>query len=142
MDKRKDITAALLGVTVALILWVTVLGRDAQIGGNLFYPPFHSFRSLWKQILRAGIRSNFLGNILLFVPVGVLLPEITGSRRTTLIAGCSFSVLIELIQLITRRGCFDPDDIILNFVGCIIGYWLCCVVQKLTSKKNLNADSI
>ncbi len=82
-----------------------------------FYPPFHSVGGIWKQILRAGIRSNFLGNILLFVPVGVLLPATTGWKRKTLIALCGSSVLIELIQLITRQGCFDPDDIILNSLG-------------------------
>ena len=139
MDKRKDISTALLGVIVALILWITILGREVQLGGKLFYPPFHSFGSIWKQILRAGIRSNFLGNILLFVPVGVLLPVVTGWKRQTLIVGCSFSVLIELIQLITRRGCFDPDDIILNSLGCLIGYGVWSVAWKLFTRNDLNA---
>lgn len=139
MDKRKDISTALLGVIVALILWITILGREAQLGGKLFYPPFHSFGSIWKQTLRAGIRSNFLGNILLFVPIGVLLPVATEWRRKTLIVGCGFSVLIELIQLITQRGCLDPDDIILNSLGCLIGYGLYCAAQKYINKKSLNA---
>ena len=34
--------------------------------------------------------------------------------------GLSFSLLIEIIQLITSLGYFDPDDIMLNTLGMAI----------------------
>lgn len=69
---------------------------------------------------------NLLGNIGVFVPFGILLPF---ALRGKLIK--SFSVflvsliILELLQLITRRGCFDVDDIILNSLGFLIGYAFC-----------------
>ena len=35
--KRQEVSAALLGIAVALILWLTILGREAQIKGFLFW---------------------------------------------------------------------------------------------------------
>jgi glycopeptide antibiotics resistance protein len=41
--------------------------------------------------------------------------------------------IIEVVQLVTRRGSFDIDDFILNMVGALIGFgiWKTKVVQKL-----------
>lgn len=141
MIRKKDISAALLGIVIALILWVTILGRDVQLGGKLFYPPFHTVATIWKEIQRTGLRSNLLGNIILFIPVGILFPMISGWKWKTVAMGTAFSLLIESIQLITRRGCFDPDDIILNCLGCIIGYGALCMARKLFTKNDLNAAS-
>jgi glycopeptide antibiotics resistance protein len=40
---------------------------------------------------------------------------------------------VELIQLITRRGSFDIDDLILNMFGALVGFiaWKTKLVQKL-----------
>lgn len=122
--KRQEVSAALLGIAVALILWLTILGREAQIRGFLFYKPFHSLSLLWRDIQRGGLRGNFLGNLILFVPIGALLPTMTGWRNLWKIAttGFAFSLIIETIQLITYRGCFDPDDVLLNTIGTVIGF--------------------
>lgn len=58
----------------------------------------------------------------------------------TVAAGIEFSLLIETIQLITSRGCFDFDDVILNGLGCIIGYGIYIATQKLITKNDLNAS--
>lgn len=34
------------------------------------------------------------------------------------------SVTVEVIQLITKVGCFDVDDMILNTAGAALGYLL------------------
>ena len=124
MSKKKDVSAALLGILVAAILWITILGREPQLGGNQLYQPFHSLGSIWKEIFRAGLRSNLLGNIILFIPVSALVSFLTGWEWKTVAVGSGFSFLVEIMQLITRRGCFDPDDVMLNVLGCVIGYGL------------------
>lgn len=133
MSKRRDIFAALLGVVAALILWVTILGREAQAGDTVVFRLFHTFISLRKDVQWDEVKKNFLGNILLFVPLGVLIPLVSGWKkwyRTVLICFGS-SILIEITQLITKRGCFDPDDVILNVTGTIIGYGLLkAVIRK------------
>lgn len=71
---------------------------------------------------------NFVGNILLFIPWGILLPFYFKSLRlfkrfitTTLTA----VFLIEAIQLFAMLGSFDIEDILLNAIGACIGF-LCC----------------
>ena len=38
------------------------------------------------------------------------------------LAGFGLSVTVEVIQLITKVGCFDVDDMILNTAGAALGY--------------------
>jgi|BioPla2DNA2_1021312.scaffolds.fasta_scaffold07690_7 D-alanyl-D-alanine carboxypeptidase/VanZ family protein len=69
---------------------------------------------------------NLWGNILLFVPVGVLL--VLSSYKcqkiyVTVFSGAGLSFLIEVLQLFSTRGT-DIDDIILNTVGTLCGYLL------------------
>lgn len=144
MSKRKDISTALLGVTVALILWVTILSRETLIGTPTTYHPFHALVSFLKEIQRGRIGANFLGNIVLFIPIGFLLPCVTDWNRMwkTVVTGIGFSMVIETIQLITSRGYFDFDDVILNGLGCIIGYGIHRVTRKLFTKGSLNTSDI
>lgn len=72
----------------------------------------------------AGI--NLVGNVGLLVPVGLLLPLIvrTITWRTAIVAGVAFGLAIELMQLTFNVGRFDIDDVILNALGVLVGYWL------------------
>ena len=141
MSKRKDISTILLGVTVALIIWITILHREKLIEAPILFCPFHSLPSLLKEIQR-GRAGNSLGNIFLFMPVGVLLPAVTGWKKMwkTVVMGIGFSLLIEVIQFITSKGCFDLDDIILNGLGTVIGFGIYRVVGKLFTKNDLSID--
>ncbi len=144
MSKRKDISTALPGVTVALILWITILSREALIGTPITYRPFHALISFLKEMQRGRIGTNLLGNIVLFLPIGFLFPAVTDWKKLwrTVAAGIGFSLLIETIQLITSRGCFDFDDVILNSLGCVIGYGIHRAARKLFTKGSLNTSDI
>ena len=74
-----------------------------------------------------------IGNVLAFVPAGILLPLLRGDRRPWLAAlagGFALSVAIELGQLAAslvigypyRQA--DVDDVIVNTVGAGVGYLL------------------
>ncbi len=87
-----------------------------------------------KGILTGDIKiANWLSlegiilNILLFIPFGYLLPLIWSKAdrwwKVTLL-GFSISLIIELLQLFTRLGYADVDDLINNTVGALIGYVL------------------
>jgi len=71
----------------------------------------------------AGI--NLVGNVGLLVPVGLLLPFV--ARRVTwrdaLLAGIACGLAIELMQVVFDVGRFDIDDVILNALGVMVGYW-------------------
>jgi glycopeptide antibiotics resistance protein len=75
---------------------------------------------------------QLLGNIVMFVPFGVLLPAI-GARYRSLghftLAALTASISIELLQLILRLAgvmsrSIDVDDVILNTAGALIGWSL------------------
>lgn len=68
---------------------------------------------------------NILGNIIALVPAGFLIPFIYNKMnwRKTILLAILLGVSIETIQLILHIGIFDIDDIILNALGVIIGFW-------------------
>ena len=79
---------------------------------------------------------NIVGNLVLFFPMGLILPTlITRFRNGILFASFMILVLfmVESIQLFTGTGAFDIDDIILNFIGVSIAYglWHVPITQKV-----------
>ena len=68
---------------------------------------------------------NLIGNLVVFFPLGFLIPvyreKKTGPVRI-LIYSFLFSLGMEVLQLITRVGVFDVDDLFLNTVGGMLGY--------------------
>ena len=61
---------------------------------------------------------QILANIVLFIPLGVLLPN----RKRFLLIPILLSISIELLQLYTLRGLFEFDDIFDNTLGAVIGW--------------------
>lgn len=69
---------------------------------------------------------NTILNIILFVPLGFLLPTVWSEYRSgkkILFTGLGISLIIEILQIFTFR-LTDVDDLITNTVGTILGYWL------------------
>ncbi len=87
---------------------------------------------------------NIGGNIIGFVPLGILLPALFISFRSIWkIALVSFfiSLLFETTQLLTGLGAFDVDDIILNTAGGIVGYILYLGLKKMIRNDDENSFS-
>ena len=71
--------------------------------------------------------SNMVGNTLLFVPAGILLPKLYRKWRPFwrfVLKAILTIALVETIQLFALLGVFDVDDIILNVLGMSFGYFL------------------
>ncbi|MBQ2679898.1 MAG: VanZ family protein [Firmicutes bacterium] len=80
---------------------------------------------------------GYMLNVLLFVPLGFLVPVLWEKGRSflyTFRVGIALSLLIEASQLINNRS-FDVDDLILNTVGGIIGFLVFMIVNKCTKSK-------
>ena len=72
-------------------------------------------------------------NVLLFVPLGVLLPMLWGrfrSAKRTVLAGLAVSFAIEFSQIFTFRTT-DVNDLITNTAGAALGFLL---VRRLTCR--------
>ncbi|EJR53956.1 hypothetical protein IIO_05891 [Bacillus cereus VD115] len=83
--------------------------------------------------------TTYLLNILLFMPLGFLLPTIWPQFRkmkNTIYAGFFFSLAIELSQLLNNR-ITDIDDLFTNTLGAIVGYVLYRVLFKLIDKREV-----
>lgn len=82
---------------------------------------------------------GYLQNVLLFLPLGFLLPILwpdTDRFWYAALAGISFSLLIELSQLCNHRRT-DVDDLILNTAGALLGFLLYRGFVRVTKWRGL-----
>ena len=81
---------------------------------------------------------NFVGNTLMFVPVGIVFPIVYKNLNThikVIVAGVGFSLIIEILQLPFYDRVSDIDDLILNSSGYIFGYFSYLLVKGIKNKK-------
>lgn len=81
---------------------------------------------------------NLAGNIICFIPFGLLLPRLwerTGSFWCFLVCTLGTVAVIELLQLFTMRGICDIDDLLLNTVGALLGYIICKTAMSRQREK-------
>lgn len=89
--------------------------------------------------------ANIIGNIALFVPLGILAPlalkRFHSVKRILVFAFC-LSLSIEVIQFFSRfLGNFrvvDIDDILLNTLGAYIGFRVFCLFNGREAENALN----
>ncbi|MBP5281885.1 MAG: VanZ family protein, partial [Lachnospiraceae bacterium] len=107
-----------------VVLGATILFRFPSTEPEPIYPLFYSYRDAWIAWSIISWR-NIILNFCMCIPLGILLPlgiEKMRSFWKVFIAGFSFSLMIELTQLLSHRGMFEPDDLLGNTTGALIGY--------------------
>ena len=88
-----------------------------------------------KLFYRAGgtaAKINLLGNVLVFVPLGLVPPLLWNKFRrpiTGILPGFCFSLAVECLQYFTGRS-VDIDDLILNTLGAAVGWLLWRIFKK------------
>jgi glycopeptide antibiotics resistance protein len=133
MRHQKIILVTLLLCYLMALIYVTLfawnygasLGPAGPGGRNYNVIPFRSIYriAVFSPTIADPIRI-LLGNIVLFFPLGFLLPSIWPKvRRFTLVFCISFivSLLIELSQFLFTHRVANVDDVILNTLGGLIG---------------------
>jgi glycopeptide antibiotics resistance protein len=76
---------------------------------------------------------NIVGNVLLFMPVGFLVPLICNRYNSFLkvtLFGFLISLFVECWQLFLFRGS-DVVDLVLNTLGTMLGYFIYCLCKKM-----------
>lgn len=76
---------------------------------------------------------TYVLNIIMFLPLGFLIPLIWKRYRNPLkifMIGFGFSLSIELCQLFNRRNT-DIDDLMMNTLGAVIGYFIWKLTKRL-----------
>jgi glycopeptide antibiotics resistance protein len=122
---RRFLLAALLAAYLVFLFdlaWLRFLATNPKPN----WIPFHSMIGDWRNGGREFV-VNFLGNIVAFLPMGLLPPHIV-RRRTTIwqiaLFSLAISLAIETGQFFSGRRVPDVDDLILNTVGGVLGYGL------------------
>ena len=121
-----------------VLVYVLFLSRGTRDGFTFTeymrrFTNFIPFKTIIEYVQRYidGYRNlsvlNLLGNFVLFMPMGVLLPCVIRKldrfwKVTLTVLG--MVVMVEIVQGILRVGSVDIDDVIFNVVGAMIGYGL------------------
>lgn len=132
---RRLVSATLVVAYAAVVFWLTLGGRTAGP------EPTANVELLWSYrkslvlfggppgVANAWLLQEIVLNVLLFVPLGALLPfawprRFGGLRGAALAAavGACASLAIELSQLLLRLGLFEFDDVLNNALGAALGY--------------------
>lgn len=146
MNNRK-VNTALFMAYCALMLWllfdrpgyVPGIPYWEQAAGHLNLIPFRTLR-LFASLLDSAqpeyVRSaviNLGGNVIMFIPLGFLLPRVfphlTSLPRVLLVTAVLITA-VEITQLFTLVGSCDIDDLILNIIGSAIGYGFHLIAKK------------
>lgn len=91
---------------------------------------------------------NVVGNVVAFMPFGFLVPVLYREQRKDVVylghffrsflfvsvLGFLMSLAVETVQLLTKVGCFDVDDLFLNTVGVMLGYIIYYISKKLIGR--------
>lgn len=122
MKKTQALLTMILLLFLGIVFGSTVFTRTVTTRQYKLMP-FWS----WKEIILSHdwslLQENLL-NCILLLPMGVLLPLVLDRKiklRTSFGMGVLVSFIIELSQLIFKRGLFEWDDMIHNGLGCMLG---------------------
>lgn len=137
MSYRSYIGIVLLSFYHMFLFWITIIERTPKTQYSYELELFWSYRNAFSGHPEL-LWENFW-NVVLFVPIGILLTMIFARKfifskekmknRYFLVSVNTFllSMIIESIQLVTKRGLFELDDIFHNTLGGVIGLLLCLV---------------
>lgn len=136
IDVKREVILLLFIFTIIMLLSQTIICEFYLDNGihikegihNNNFIPFKIFYDSYISHIKYGNYTYFiislLGNIVLFIPYGFLLPSLYKIKgKHVVLLGLSLSLFIELFQLFLPRWT-DIDDIILNTFGTFIGYLL------------------
>lgn len=140
--KSKPLILTAIAAYTAIITYLMLFWRrDIKHDGYLYnLRPFKSIGDYLETYIRHnafGIFAvNILGNIVMFVPFGILLGVLFNFKFIKSVVIFEVGLLVfETAQLISRRGVFDIDDIILNTIGFLLGYITVVIINNFRRVK-------
>lgn len=134
--KKRHIVAGVLFILYFIVLFYFLFFSE-EMGRTYSERAYHynlvplkeigRFLKYWKVLGMKAVLLNIVGNVLAFVPFGVFLPIFSARSRKlwrTTYYSFELSLLVEVLQLIFRVGSFDVDDLLLNTLGGMLGFFV------------------
>lgn len=144
--KRRRFVAGILFLIYFIVLFYFLFFSE-EMGRTYSERSYHYNLVLFKEINRfinyrkvLGMKAvilNIAGNVAAFVPFGVFLPIFSEESRKlwrAVLYSFELSLLVEVLQLVTRVGSFDVDDLLLNTVGGLLGFLLYTITVHIFGK--------
>ena len=116
-NRRRTFLSILYIIYFVMIFIITIFEREpgSRTGISL---------TLFETLGGPHDNAYVIENILLFIPFGFLVPKMWKCLRripVCVFAGFCLSLTIEITQLLTQRGHFQVDDILMNTIGAGVG---------------------
>ncbi len=95
------------------------------------------FVHMFDYPTRSAMVVNVIGNIIMFVPLGIVWPYVYKELNKpwkAIAAGIGVTLCIEIIQLPFYDRVSDVDDLLLNSLGFVIGYLFYLIVRTIKNK--------
>lgn len=129
----------LLILYLLVLLRITVFRSDFGThplfrDGEILWIPFVSLYRILKNSVGYFLYL-FIGNLIWFVPLGLLLPVLIPCGKKVIGYGFLLSLAIEFSQFMFGTGVTEVEDLILNTLGCAIGYGLYLLICRLFRRK-------
>ena len=128
----KELCMLIFGIYILCLFQVVTFQDEVDWATNNFIP--------FREILRYSVKSrlffkNVLGNMIMFFPFGLFCSYYLKSNniKLPLLLTLVASLSIECVQLAIGRV-FDVDDILLNLLGGITGYFLYSILRRISEK--------
>ena len=131
--KKYIIKYAFFAIYILILLKLTLFRQTTlenyEINFTLFVDLINVYKKsgLW-QFIRL-----FIGNIVWFIPFGFMLPKMLKKCNftTVTLSGFLLTLLIEILQLVFKKGICEIDDLILNIAGTMTGYSVYKIIQRI-----------
>ena len=166
---RQRLLTLLLFFYCVIFAWLVFFSRSATMEYTVHVAPLEDlknafstptgFTGWFKTLFTDGISAafsqislarpqdllQFFLNMLLFIPMGYLLPYVFSWFRARVrirpvLCCLLISFLVENIQLISRRGMYDLDDLIANTLGGWIGQLLFITIGYVVTHPGWRAE--
>ncbi len=149
---ERTMLICMLACFTAAYTYLTLFYRAASGSAQLNLELFWSYRDAFRwtergiRIRRLGLARQILLNMLVYVPVGLLMPIVWHGRRhpyvLTLLTGAVLSLLTELVQYFTHKGLCELDDLLNNTIGCMLGAALLALGMACIRRMDRTSKSV
>ncbi len=137
---KKRILFLLAAVWLAVLLRSTVFRpgcfSNGLFSGRVEWDAFAYYLKLIRIRYWRYFFYLFIGNLIWFVPAGILVRLRDGRLWQAALAGFLLSLLIETAQFVLGSGVSELDDLILNTCGAVLGWAAACFCIRIRKKLN------
>lgn len=146
VQKKRKIIIKISGILFfmysCLMIWEVFVGPYRSYSGIRRYN-LYPFKTIVDYFMNSRQYSfdvlfiNLAANIVTFIPLG-FFASLLFKKFNSIITVAVFSTItitaIETLQFVFNVGVFDIDDIILNTLGCIIGFIFYRIIKWILGK--------